>query len=275
MSGAIFRDCDTARASPDRGSSFVDGLRGAPGSADAPGPVIVDDVDVSEYVAAELDRRHPRAGSVSRGDRTVDRAPAPSWSTSNSASSVRPRGGSGTDAGARRSRPAGRTDSLHDGRVAADAGRSVRRDAAAIRLRPRPRPDRERGGVGAQRRGVARRADRHPFHRLGRATVRRRPSRRRRECPPPGSPRSTPTAPGTAPAPRRSASSLRPAVDRWRGSSGAARHGPRRSSALSSCLRTPSREPRGDGSARRPRVPGSAAGRRGVLAARRHRRAST
>ena len=56
VSGATFRDCDM------RGvrivSSFVDGLV-VSGFSGRAGPVIVDDVDVSEYVAAELDRRHP------------------------------------------------------------------------------------------------------------------------------------------------------------------------------------------------------------------------
>jgi hypothetical protein len=56
VSGATFRDCDM------RGvrivSSFVDGLV-VSGFSGRSGPVVVDDVDVSEYVAAELDRRHP------------------------------------------------------------------------------------------------------------------------------------------------------------------------------------------------------------------------
>jgi hypothetical protein len=54
--GAVFRDCDL------RGvrivSSFVDGLV-VSGFSGAAGPVVVDDVDVSGYVSAELDRRHP------------------------------------------------------------------------------------------------------------------------------------------------------------------------------------------------------------------------
>lgn len=54
--GAVFRDCDL------RGvrivSSFVDGLV-VSGFSGAAGPVVVDDVDVSGYVAAELDRRYP------------------------------------------------------------------------------------------------------------------------------------------------------------------------------------------------------------------------
>jgi DinB family protein/pentapeptide repeat protein len=56
VSGATFRDCDL------RGvrivSSFVDGLV-VSGFSGRSGPVVVDDVDVSGYVAAELDRRHP------------------------------------------------------------------------------------------------------------------------------------------------------------------------------------------------------------------------
>jgi hypothetical protein len=56
VSGATFRDCDL------RGvrivSSFVDGLV-VSGFSGRSGPVVVDDVDVSAYVAAELDRRHP------------------------------------------------------------------------------------------------------------------------------------------------------------------------------------------------------------------------
>jgi DinB superfamily len=54
--GATFRDCDLRDVRIV--SSFVDGLviRGFSGQA---GPVLVDDVDVSGYVAAELDRRHP------------------------------------------------------------------------------------------------------------------------------------------------------------------------------------------------------------------------
>ena len=56
LGGATFRDCDM------RGvrivSSFVDGLV-VSGFSGRSGPVVVDDVDVSTYVAAELDRRHP------------------------------------------------------------------------------------------------------------------------------------------------------------------------------------------------------------------------
>jgi DinB superfamily/Pentapeptide repeats (8 copies) len=68
LGGATFRDCDM------RGvrivSSFVDGLviGGFSGTA---GPVVVDDVDVSGYVAAELDRRHPERIAV-REARTTD-----------------------------------------------------------------------------------------------------------------------------------------------------------------------------------------------------------
>jgi DinB superfamily/Pentapeptide repeats (8 copies) len=68
VSGATFRDCDM------RGvrivSSFVDGLvvSGFDGKA---GPVVVDDVDVSAYVAAELDRRHPERVRL-RDARSVD-----------------------------------------------------------------------------------------------------------------------------------------------------------------------------------------------------------
>jgi hypothetical protein len=56
VNGATFRDCDM------RGvrivSSYVNGLviSGANGRS---GPVIVDDIDVSAYVAEQLDRRHP------------------------------------------------------------------------------------------------------------------------------------------------------------------------------------------------------------------------
>ena len=54
--GATFRDCDLRDVRIV--SSFVDGLviRGFSGQA---GAVLVDDVDVSGYVAAELDRRYP------------------------------------------------------------------------------------------------------------------------------------------------------------------------------------------------------------------------
>jgi hypothetical protein len=56
LGGATFRDCDL------RGvrivSSFVDGLVITGFSGEA-GPVLVDDVDVSAYVAGELDRRYP------------------------------------------------------------------------------------------------------------------------------------------------------------------------------------------------------------------------
>src|SRR4051794_41964243 len=57
--GAVFRDCDMRDVRIV--SSFVDGLviSGFSGTA---GPVVVDDVDVSGYVAAELDRRYPERG---------------------------------------------------------------------------------------------------------------------------------------------------------------------------------------------------------------------
>jgi hypothetical protein len=56
LSGATFRDCDMSGVRIV--SSRVDGLviSGLNGRA---GRVVVDDVDVSAYVAAELDRRHP------------------------------------------------------------------------------------------------------------------------------------------------------------------------------------------------------------------------
>ena len=68
VSGATFRDCDM------RGvrivSSYVDGLV-VSGFSGRAGPVIVDDVDVSEYVAAELDRRHPERVLL-RGAKSAD-----------------------------------------------------------------------------------------------------------------------------------------------------------------------------------------------------------
>jgi uncharacterized damage-inducible protein DinB len=68
VSGATFRDCDM------RGvrivSSFVDGLV-IGGFSGRSGPVVVDDVDVSAYVAAELDRRHPERVRL-REARSVD-----------------------------------------------------------------------------------------------------------------------------------------------------------------------------------------------------------
>jgi hypothetical protein len=65
--GATFRDCDMRDVRIV--SSFVDGLviSGFSGTA---GPVVVDDVDVSGYVAAELDRRYPERVRV-RAARTV------------------------------------------------------------------------------------------------------------------------------------------------------------------------------------------------------------
>jgi hypothetical protein len=68
LGGATFRDCDM------RGvrivSSFVDGLV-IGGFSGRSGLVVVDDVDVSGYVAAELDRRHPERVAL-REARTVD-----------------------------------------------------------------------------------------------------------------------------------------------------------------------------------------------------------
>jgi hypothetical protein len=68
LSGTTFRDCDL------RGvrivSSFVDGLV-VSGFSGRSGPVVVDDVEVSGYVAAELDRRHPERVQV-REARTAD-----------------------------------------------------------------------------------------------------------------------------------------------------------------------------------------------------------
>jgi hypothetical protein len=68
VSGATFRDCDL------RGvrivSSFVDGLV-IGGFNGRSGPVVVDDVDVSGFVAAELDRRHPERVRL-RAARGVD-----------------------------------------------------------------------------------------------------------------------------------------------------------------------------------------------------------
>jgi hypothetical protein len=68
LGGATFRDCDL------RGvrivSSFVDGLV-VSGFSGRSGPVVVDDVDVSGYVAAELDRRFPERVRV-RGARSAD-----------------------------------------------------------------------------------------------------------------------------------------------------------------------------------------------------------
>jgi DinB superfamily/Pentapeptide repeats (8 copies) len=68
LNGATFRDCDM------RGvrivSSFVDGLV-VSGFSGRSGRVVVDDVDVSGYVAAELDRRHPERIPL-REARTAD-----------------------------------------------------------------------------------------------------------------------------------------------------------------------------------------------------------
>src|SRR3954454_3306119 len=56
LNGATFRDCDMSGVRIV--SSMVDGLV-VSGFSGRSGRVVVDDVDVSAYVAAELDRRHP------------------------------------------------------------------------------------------------------------------------------------------------------------------------------------------------------------------------
>ncbi|MBW8765191.1 MAG: DinB family protein [Geodermatophilales bacterium] len=56
LSGATFRDCDMSGVRIV--SSMVDGLV-VSGFSGRAGRVVVDDVDVSAHVAAELDRRHP------------------------------------------------------------------------------------------------------------------------------------------------------------------------------------------------------------------------
>ncbi|WP_448627636.1 DinB family protein [Geodermatophilus sp. URMC 64] len=68
LCGATFRDCDMREVRIV--SSMVDGLvvSGFDGRA---GRVVVDDVDVSGYVAAELDRRHPERVRL-RAARTAD-----------------------------------------------------------------------------------------------------------------------------------------------------------------------------------------------------------
>jgi hypothetical protein len=68
VNGATFRDCDLRGARIV--SSFVDGLV-VSGFSGRSGPVIVDDVDVSAYVAAELDRRFPERVRL-REARTAD-----------------------------------------------------------------------------------------------------------------------------------------------------------------------------------------------------------
>jgi hypothetical protein len=68
LSGATFRDCDLSRARIV--SSMVDGLV-VDGFSGRAGRVIVDGVDVGDYVAAELDRRHPERVAV-REARTAD-----------------------------------------------------------------------------------------------------------------------------------------------------------------------------------------------------------
>lgn len=68
LSGTSFRDCDLSGVRI--ASCQVDDLRvtGFDGQA---GRVVVDDVDVTSYVAAELDRRHPERVQV-RAARTAD-----------------------------------------------------------------------------------------------------------------------------------------------------------------------------------------------------------
>jgi hypothetical protein len=68
LSGATFRDCDLSGVRIV--SSIVDGLV-VDGFCGRAGRVIVDGVDVGEYVAAELDRRHPERVAV-REARTAD-----------------------------------------------------------------------------------------------------------------------------------------------------------------------------------------------------------
>jgi uncharacterized damage-inducible protein DinB len=68
LTGVRFRDCDLRGASIT--SCAVDGLR-VDGFDGAAGRVVVDGVDVSAYVAAELDRRHPERVQL-RAVRTAD-----------------------------------------------------------------------------------------------------------------------------------------------------------------------------------------------------------
>jgi hypothetical protein len=68
LGGATFRDCDLTGARIV--SSMVDGLV-VDGFSGRAGRVLVDGVDVSEYVAAELDRRYPERVAV-REARTAD-----------------------------------------------------------------------------------------------------------------------------------------------------------------------------------------------------------
>nr|WP_062341205.1 DinB family protein [Herbidospora sakaeratensis] len=68
LTGAVFRECDLSDVRI--AGSQVTGLRisGFDGEA---GTVVVDDVDVTAYVAAELDRRHPERVQL-RAVRTAD-----------------------------------------------------------------------------------------------------------------------------------------------------------------------------------------------------------
>ncbi|SCE86772.1 DinB family protein [Micromonospora mirobrigensis] len=68
LSGATFRDCDLTGVRIV--SSGVTDLR-VSGFNGAAGRVVVDDVDVSAYVSAELDRRHPERVAL-RAVRTAD-----------------------------------------------------------------------------------------------------------------------------------------------------------------------------------------------------------
>ena len=76
LSGAVFRDCDLSGARIT--SSMVDDLR-VDGFDGAAGSVVVDGVDVSAYVAAELDRRFPERVQV-REAGTADELRA-AWAT--------------------------------------------------------------------------------------------------------------------------------------------------------------------------------------------------
>lgn len=68
LSGATFRDCDLTGARIV--SSMVADLRVSSFAGEG-GTVVVDDVDVTGYVSAELDRRHPERVQV-RAARTAD-----------------------------------------------------------------------------------------------------------------------------------------------------------------------------------------------------------
>ncbi|WP_448614107.1 DinB family protein [Modestobacter sp. URMC 112] len=68
LSGATFRDCDMSGVRIV--SSMVDGLV-VSGFSGRSGRVVVDDVDVSAFVAGELDRRHPERVRL-REARTTD-----------------------------------------------------------------------------------------------------------------------------------------------------------------------------------------------------------